>query len=280
MELRRLGKTGEKIPVIGIGTWRIGGDTAPDYSKDKEAVEAIKYAISLGMTHIDTAEIYGAGHSEEIVGRAIRNVNREEIFLATKVWHTNLRYDDVLAACENSLRRLNVKYIDLYMIHWPNPSIPLGETMKALEKLFKDGKIRYIGVSNFNVEQIEEARHYLSITDIVANQVEYNLFNREVERDLLPYCEKNGITLTAYRPLGKGRIVEEINDPKSRIGNTLRKLATKYERTPIQVALNWVIWHECVVTIPKAIQKNHIDENAGGAGWKLSKIDYKELLSI
>jgi len=280
MEYRRLGRTDEKVSVIGIGTWRIGGGMTPDYSHDDEAVEAIKYAISLGMTHIDTAEIYGAGHSEEIVGRAIKEFEREQLFIATKVWHTNLKYDDVLNACKNSLSRLNVKYIDLYIIHWPNEAIPLRETMRAMERLYKEGKIRYIGVSNFSVDQLEEARQCLSITDVVSNQVEYSLYKREIEKDLLPYCVKNGITITAYRPLGLGNISREINDPKSKLGEALRKIASRYGKTPVQVALNWVIWNECVITIPKAVQKAHIAENAGAAGWRLDEKDYKILSSI
>jgi len=280
MEYRRLGKTDEKIPVIGIGTWRVGGAMTPDYSHDEEAVEAIRYAISLGMTHIDTAEIYGAGHSEELVGRAIKDMDREKLFIATKVWYTNLRFDDVINACKNSLNRLNLKYVDLYIIHWPSNTIPLQETMKAMERLYKEGKIRYIGVSNFNVDQLEEARQCLSITDVVSNQVEYSLYKREIEKDLLPYCQRSGITITAYRPLGLGNISKEINDSSSRLGGALRKLAMKYGKTPVQVALNWVIWNECVVTIPKAIQKAHIAENAGAAGWRLEENDYRFLSSI
>lgn len=280
MEYRRLGRTNEKIPVIGIGTWRIGGGMTPDYSKDEEAIEALKFAISLEMTHIDTAEIYGGGHSEELVSKAIQGIDREKLFIATKVWYTNLRYNDVLNACKNSLRRLGIDYIDLYIIHWPNESIPLRETMRAMEKLYKDGKIRYIGVSNFNVDQLEEARQCLSITDVVSNQVEYSLYKRDIEKELLPYCMKNGITVTAYRPLGLGNIAKEADDPNSKMGKTLKKISAKYGKTPIQVALNWVIWNECVVTIPKAVQKNHIKENAGAAGWKLSLDDYKSLSTI
>lgn len=280
MEYRRLGKTSEKIPVIGIGTWKIGGGMTPDYSRDEGAIESLKYAISIGLTHIDTAEIYGGGHTEELVGRAIRDFEREKLFIATKVWYTNLRCNDVLNACENSLRRLNTKYIDLYMIHWPNEIIPLRETMKAMEKLYRDGKIRYIGVSNFNLRQLEEARQCLSITDVVSNQVEYSLYKRDIEKELLPYCTRSGITITAYRPLGLGNISREINDPNSKIGEALKKMAAKYSKTPVQVALNWVIWNECVVTIPKAVQKNHIAENAGAAGWRLEKDDYKFLSSI
>lgn len=278
MEYRVLGKTDEKIAGIGLGTWKIGGDLSPDYSHDKEAIKAIRYAIELGMTHIDTAEIYGAGHSEELVGEAIKGFKRDELFIATKVWHTNLRYDDVLKACERSLRRLQLSYVDLYMIHWPSDKVPLSETMKAMEHLYKEGKVRYIGVSNFSAFQIEEARSYLSTTDIVSNQVEYNLYRREIESELMPYCFKNNITIVAYSPLAKGALTSEFNKPWSKKAKLLKELAEKYSKTPIQIALNWVIWHDQVIAIPKAIQKHHLEENAGAAGWKLAKEDY-ELIS-
>lgn len=278
MEYRVLGWTGERIAAIGLGTWRIGGDFEPDYLHDMEAIEAIKYAIELGMTHIDTAEIYGGGHSEELVGEAIKMFKRDELFIATKVWHTNLRYDDVLKACERSLRRLQLSYVDLYMIHWPNEKVPLSETMKAMERLYKEGKIRYIGVSNFSSSQIEEARSYLSTTDIVANQVEYNLYDREIESELMPYCFNNKIMIVAYSPLARGALIAELKKAWSKKAKLLKELAEKYSKTPIQIALNWVIWHNHVIAIPKAIQKHHLEENAGAAGWKLTKEDY-ELIS-
>ncbi|MEM3898074.1 MAG: aldo/keto reductase, partial [Nitrososphaerota archaeon] len=136
MEYRVLGRTGEKIAAIGLGTWMIGGGTSPDYSRDRDAIEVIRYAIELGITHIDTAEMYGGGHAEELVGEAIRVFKRDEVFIASKVWHTNLRYDDVLRACERSLKRLQTSHIDLYYIHWPSDVIPLSETMRAMERLY------------------------------------------------------------------------------------------------------------------------------------------------
>ena len=278
MEYRRLGKTGEKIAAIGLGTWGIGGGMSPDYSPDKQAIEAIRYAIELGMNHIDTAEIYGGGHSEELVGEAIKKFRRDEVFIASKVWHTNLKYDDVLRACERSLKRLQTSHIDLYYIHWPNPLIPLSETMRALERLHDEGRIRYIGVSNFSASLIEEARSYLSHADVVANQVEYSLYERSIERDLIPYCYEKGITVVAYSPLGQGKLYRELSSsrPSKRV-RVLREVAERYSKTPIQVALNWVIWREHVITIPKSIRKEHLEENAGAAGWRLDEMDYKFL---
>jgi len=280
LEYRRLGRTGEKIAAIGLGTWRMGGGMSPDRSGDKKAIEAIRYAVRLGMNHIDTAEIYGGGHSEELVGEAVKEFRRDEVFIATKVWQTNLRYDDVLRACERSLRRLQTDYIDLYLIHWPNPSIPLQETMRALEKLYDYGRIRYIGVSNFSAKLVEEARSHLSHADVVANQVEYSLYERSIERDLMHYCTKTGVTIIAYSPLGHGRLVREISSGRGRRARILKELAEKYSKTPVQVALNWVIWHEDVITIPKSIKKNHLEENVGAVGWKLDENDYKLLAEV
>jgi diketogulonate reductase-like aldo/keto reductase len=209
------------------------------------------------MNHIDTAEIYGGGHAEELVGEVVKEFVRDEVFIASKVWHTNLRYDDVLKACERSLRRLQTSYIDLYYIHWPNPSIPLSETMRALERLHDEGKIRYIGVSNFTASLVEEARSYLSHADIVADQVEYSLYERSIEKDLMPYCLRESIMIVAYSPLGHGRLVRELHDGRSKRAKILMEVAERYSKTPIQVALNWVIWHEHIITIPKSIRREH-----------------------
>ncbi|MCF3653903.1 MAG: aldo/keto reductase [Aigarchaeota archaeon] len=274
MEYRFLGKTGERIAAIGLGTWLIGGGGSPDYSRDREAVEAIRYAIELGMTHIDTAEMYGGGHAEELVGEAIKAFKRDEVFIASKVWPTNLRYDDLLKACERSLKRLQTSYIDLYYIHWPSDVIPLSESMRAMERLYKDGKIRYIGLSNFSPTQIEEARSYLSTTDVVAIQAEYSLYNRKIEADLIPYCFRNGMTAVAYSPLARGALLADLKKPTERRIQLLMELAEKYSKTPVQIALNWVIWHDQVIAIPKALQRQHLEENAGAAGWKLAKEDY------
>ncbi|MDW8074122.1 MAG: aldo/keto reductase, partial [Nitrososphaerota archaeon] len=253
MEYRILGKTDEKIAAIGLGTWKIGGDMSPDYSHDKEAIEAIRYAIELGMTHIDTAEIYGGGHAEELVGEAIKGFKRDELFIATKVWHTHLRHDDVLKACERSLRRLQLSYVDLYMIHWPSGEVPLSETMRAMERLYREGRIRYIGVSNFSASELDEARSYLSTTDVVANQVEYNLYRRGIESDLMPYSFKNDITIVAYSPIARGALASDLKNKREKRIRLLVDLAEKYSKKPIQIALNWVIWHDRVIAIPKAV---------------------------
>jgi Predicted oxidoreductases (related to aryl-alcohol dehydrogenases) len=207
IEYKELGKTGEKIPALGLGTWGIGGFSFPDYSYDQLAIEVIRFAVEIGMNFIDTAEMYGSGHSEELIGEAIKGI-RDKVFIATKVLPTNFRYEDVIKACERSLKRLKTSYIDLYQLHWPNPSIPIRETMKAMERLVDEGKIRYIGISNFSVEETVEAMNSLSKYEIVSNQVEYSLLVRDIERDLLPFCNKNKITVIAYSPLARGELLK------------------------------------------------------------------------
>ncbi len=268
IDLKPLGKTGEKVPAIGLGTWMIGGGMTPDYSKDDYYVKIIRKAIELGMWHIDTAELYGDGHSEEIVGKAIKEFPRDEVFITTKVKGSNLAYDDVIKAAKRSLKRLNTSYIDLYLVHWPNPLFPLKETMKAMEKLVEMGLIRYIGVSNFDVGLIEEARSYLSKNDIVNVQNQFSLLSRSDEKTVIPYCQKEGITYTAYSPLGKGTLARN---------EYLRKIGEKYGKTAAQVALNWIISIPSVITIPKAGKFEHLEENAGAMGWRLSKEDFEAI---
>jgi diketogulonate reductase-like aldo/keto reductase len=257
MKYKRLGKTDVKVPEIGLGTWQYRG-----------GIEPLKVGISLGANLIDTAEMYS---TEGIVGKAIEGI-REDVFVATKVSPQHFHYDDVIKAADASLRRLNIKTIDLYQLHWPNPRIPIRETMKAMEELVKQGKIKYIGVSNFSVEQMKEASDSLSSSEIVSNQVEYSLVNREIERDILPYCESNGITVIAYTPLARGRIAE------GGARKILDGIATKYKKTRAQVALNWLISkNQNVIAIPKADRVEHVKENCGASGWTLSEEDIQAI---
>jgi diketogulonate reductase-like aldo/keto reductase len=268
LQFRFLGKTEEKIPIVGLGTWEIGGRMSSDSSRDGEAVEALRFGLELGMTMIDTAEMYGAGHSEEVVSRVLGNW-RGALFVASKVSPSHFHHDDVLRSAKRSLERLGVKRMDLYQLHWPNSQIPINETMRAMEKLVKDGLIRHIGVSNFSVEQMEEAQAALSTERIVSNQVEYSLVDRSIEEELFPYCQREGVTVIAYSPLGKGRI------PKG-TGASFRVLdgiAANYGKSRSQVALNWILQHEATVVIPKAIDREHVRENAGAGDWKLDNED-------
>ena len=268
MEQFRIGKNG-KIDVLGFGTWRLGGGETVELSNDVFCIKALKKAFELGYRLIDTAEYYGAGHTEEIVGKALKDFNREEFFITSKVWPNHLHYEDVIKACQGSLKRLQVKCIDLYLIHWPNPQIPIKETVSSLEKLVEDGKIKYIGVSNFSVEELREAMDCTSKHEIVANQVRYSVLDKKPEADLLPFANKNNIRVIAYTPLEKGRIrIPFLND-----------LSSKYGKTENQIALNYLICKEAV-PIPKAIHEEHMIENLGAVGWKLSNEDVEKLSSL
>jgi len=254
MNEKVLGSTGIKISEIGQGTWNYKGDVVP-----------LRLGVSLGATHIDTAEIYG---TEEVVGKAIEGI-RDKVFLATKVWSDHLGYDDLLRAAEGSLHRLGVKCLDLYLVHWPNPAFPIRETMRAMEELVKCGKIKHIGVSNFSLEELKEAQESLSSQDIVANQVKYSLDAREIEEDLIPYCKSQKITVVAYSPI-KGLAIRKGND-------LLEEIASKCGKTRTQVALNFLTSEENVVAIPKANSLEHVKENCGASGWRLSKEDVRRI---
>jgi diketogulonate reductase-like aldo/keto reductase len=266
LEFRALGKTGEKIPVVGLGTWEMGGGMRSDSSRDEEAAEALMLGLELGMALIDTAEMYGAGHSEEVVSRVLKTWDKP-LYLASKVSPSHFAYGDVLRSAKKSLERLKVERMDLYQLHWPNSRVPIGETMRAMEKLVKDGLVRHIGVSNFSVEQMKEAQAALSRERIVSNQVEYNLVDRSIEDHVLPYCQREGLTVIAYSPLGQGRIPRGRGEPF----NVMDEIATDHGKSRSQVALNWVLREDAVVTIPKAIEKDHVRENAGVVGWTLTR---------
>jgi diketogulonate reductase-like aldo/keto reductase len=272
MLFRSLGRTRESIPVVGLGTWGIGGEMGPDSSRDEAGIQALRLGLGLEMKFIDTAEMYGAGHSEEVVARALEG-RRDGVFVASKVSPRHFAYDDVLAAAKRSLKRLGLKQMDLYQLHWPSSRIPISETMRAMEKLVEDGLTRYIGVSNFSVEQMREAQHSLSHEKIVSNQVEFSLIDRSVEAGILPYCQKEGLTLIAYSPLGQGKI------PRGRGASfkVLDEIAGKLGKSRNQVALNWVLQHDSVVAIPKAASTDHIKENAQVVEWKLGGEDYQRL---
>ena len=277
MEYREFGKTGFKVSVIGMGTYydpsyiilaRVLHLHRNRFSK----IAAVRKGIELGINLIDTAEIY---ETEGMVGEAIRGFKRDELFVATKVWLSHLRYDKVLKAAERSLKSLGCSYIDLYQIHWPNPAIPVEETMRAMSRLVDEGKARHIGVSNFSLEQLKRAQEALPRYDLVSNQVEYSLTVRRIEEGLLPYCEKNGIAILAYRPLAHGALAREVGE----LGRVVKELGGKYGgKTPAQIALNWLISRSRVVLpIPRASRPERVVEDAGAAGWRLSENDMERL---
>ena len=260
MKFKQLGKTKEKIPVIGMGTWNIS-DTA-------EQIKALKAGLELGARFIDTAEMYG---TEPVVAKAIQD--EKNIFVATKVLPTHFSYNGVIKACERSLEKLGMKQIDLYQLHWPNPLVSLKETMKAMELLVEQGKIRYIGVSNFSVKRMKEAQDALKKNEIVSNQVLYNPFDRQVENDILPFCEKEKITVIAYSPFVHGNLF----DRNPEIKKTIDQIAERHGKTPAQVTLNWLCSRKPVVAIPKTTSSKHMKENVTSVDFTLGKEEIERI---
>ena len=264
--MRKFGWTGRDVPIVGMGTWMIEGRTK---DADKRAIEAMQLGIDLGMTHIDTAEMYGNGRAEELVAEAL-NGRRQSVFLVSKVLPTNASYDRTLKACERSLKRLKTEYIDLYLLHWPSSHHPIEETMRAMEKLVDEGMIRFIGVSNFDVEQLREAQSALKKYRIACNQVLYHIDYRGIEHDLLPYCAQNEIAIVGYSPFGHGNFPSD----QSRGGKILNEIAKRHNRTVRQVVLNFLTRDSNLFTIPKAANPDHVRDNSGAAGnWELDDED-------
>jgi diketogulonate reductase-like aldo/keto reductase len=251
LELRELGKTGVRIPAIGIGTWRYSGGAAP-----------IQAGLALGARLIDTAEAYS---TEEIVAQAIRGI-RKDIFLATKVSPRHFRYAEVIKSADESLRRLRTDYIDLYQLHWPNYTVPLEETMGAMEELVDRGKARFIGVSNFMLRDLIKARKALRRHELVSNQVRYNLVDRTIEGGLLGYCQEMQITVIAHSPLAANFATIQAMDPEG----ILPSLAEIHSRTPAQIAVNWCFSKQGIVTIPRSHSAEHVKENSSASDFKLS----------
>ncbi|HML96371.1 MAG TPA: aldo/keto reductase [Thermodesulfobacteriota bacterium] len=254
MELKELGATGVMIPEIGLGTWRYRGGTKP-----------LRAGIDLGASLIDTAEGYGA---EEIVGKAVSGI-RDRVFIATKVSGRDLGHDRVLRAAEESLRRLGTDFIDLYQVHWPNSRYPMKETMRAMETLVDRGMIRYIGVSNFNVDEMEEAISALRNNPLASNQVIYNLNTRGIEEDVIPYCIRHNITVMAYTPLDDGSLAGGFGASPGKMA-VLEEIAEETGKTMAQVALNWCTSGENVIAIPKSNTLERTVENCGASGWRLT----------
>jgi diketogulonate reductase-like aldo/keto reductase len=265
-------KSGFSMPVFGLGTWQMGGRHEPDPQNDDEAdIKAIKAAIDTDITHIDTAESYSNGHAEELVAQAIKGYDRQKLFIVSKVKEDNLSYDSLLSACENSLKRLETDYLDLYLLHHPNPNIPIKETMKAMDKLKADGRIKNIGISNFNVARTKEAQAATQ-NQIVVNQLHLNLIYREPERDgLIEYCQQNDIFFMAWRPVQKGDLTEKGHYP------ILDEMCDKYQKTPAQIAINWLISQENIITLAKSTSLKHLQENLGALGWQMNKEDVERL---
>jgi len=258
------------LPKIGFGTWSIGGDSSADPKLDTVSMTALRSALEIGYTHFDTAEFYAGGHSEELVGRAIRETNtkREDVFITTKVSPEHLAYEKVLKSCEHSLRRLNMDFIDLYLIHWPGTGVKYEETFRALNKLVRDGKVKHLGVSNFKLKLLKQAME-LSETPLITNQVPYRLPDRTyLVNGVLEHCQQNDILITAYSPV-KFRSMS--------MNKTLSQIAESHAVTPYQIALAWLITQPRVITIPMSFNPKHIKENFDAAEIELSDKEMSHL---
>ena len=258
MLFKELGTTGLKIPEVGLGMWNYHAGPEP-----------LQSGLDAGALFIDTAESYG---NESVAAEAMTG-RRAQVFLATKVSSTNFRRPDVLRAADNSLRQLRTDYIDLYQLHSPNDQVPIEETMGAMEELVDAGKVRFIGVSNFSVEQLQHAQQAMRKHRIVSNQVRFSLVDRTIMDALLPYCQAHGVTTIAYSPLARGFQHILDCDPQ----DVLSSIAKASGRTPVQVALNWCLCQDRVVVIPKGNSVNHVMENCGASGWRLTSEQCRQL---
>lgn len=260
---KKFGWANIEIPVLGQGTWMIEGDQL----QERKAIEALRLGLDLGLSHIDTAEMYGNGRAEELVGEAI-STRRSEVFLVSKVLPQNASYKGTLKACERSLKRLKTEWLDLYLLHWQG-QYPIKETMRAMETLVDQGKIRFIGVSNFDLDQIKEAEQALNHHRLLCNQVLYHLGDRGIERHLIPYCSAQEISVVAYSPFGHS----DFPSLHSKGGKLLSEIASSRGRTIRQIILNFLTRNPAVFTIPKASKTQHVHENSGSTDWDLLKED-------
>ena len=259
MERRPFGSARREVSVIGQGTWHI------EHADAETAIAALRRGLDLGMTHIDTAEMYGSGAAEELVGAAIAG-RRDEVFLISKVLPHNASRNGTIAACERSLKRLKTDRLDCYLLHWRG-SHPLADTVAAFERLSADGKILSWGVSNFDVDDLDELSEVAGASKPACNQVLYHLRERAIEHAVIPWCEENGVAVVAYSPFGHAGGFPE---PHSAGGRVLKEIADRHNSTPRQVALRFLTRRASVFAIPKASNPEHAEENAGVGALDLS----------
>jgi len=295
---RKIGNSDLEGSVVSLGTWVFGGDCWGK-AEDDDSVRVVRDAVEKGMNFIDTAPIYGSGRSEQMIGRALAGVSRDSYIIATKCGleisgssiKPNLTKCFIRAEIENSLKRLGSGYIDLYQCHWPDPATPYEETFGELKKLVSEGKIRYIGVSNFSVDELSEARKY---ADIVSNQLQYSLFDRTVEKDMLPYCRENNISILSYGSLGGGILTGKYTKPPELAKGDVRSFFYRFYKEPFwgkgrqlvtvleqiaadrkvpvsNVAINWVLSHlEAASCIAGCRNQEQLGKNITAGDWELS----------
>ncbi len=258
MIARTFGATGVPVSVVGQGTWRMGESAR----EAKREIAALRLGIELGMTHIDTAEMYGDGGAERVVAQAVRG-RRDRVFLATKVLPEHASYEGTIAACERSLKRLGTDHVDLYLLHWWTGRHPIAETMRAMRTLVRRGLVRFAGVSNLDVPEMAEARRALEDVPLACNQVLYHLRDRAIEQDVLPWCARRRVAVVGYTPLARGGFRKA----------AVERVARKHGRTPRQVVLNFLTRRPALFTIPKASRPEHVRENAGALDFALDRGD-------
>lgn len=254
--------SGEAVPILGQGTWGMGEDPR----KRKQEVAALQHGLDLGMTLIDTAEMYGDGGAEEIVGEAV-DERRDKVFIVTKFYPQNASPTRMVAACDRSLKRLRAEYIDLYLLHWRG-SIPLHQTLDGFDALLRSRKIRNWGVSNFDLSDMKELVSLPGGSRVATNQVLYNLQNRGIEWDVLPWCREHNIPIMAYSPFGQGHLLKH---------RRLKTIAERVQATPAQIALAWVLTRRGIIAIPKTSRLERLKENYGALELHLNETDLQEL---
>lgn len=246
--------SGNQMPILGLGTWQLNGT---------QCERIVTEALALGYTHIDTAWIY---QNQRAIGNAIRHfrIQREQLFITTKIWNTHLRYNDVLSQCEECLRELQMDYVDMLLIHWPSHDVPFSETLTAFKELYDAGKVKNIGISNFSIAQVNEACN-VSALPICMNQVEYHV--RCKRNELRNYCFQRQIGITAYSPLAQGTSLNDI---------VLKDIARQKEKKTAQVALRWLI-QQGIVAIPKSASAKHLRNNLDVFTWELTDADMQTI---
>ncbi|GGL28888.1 glyoxal reductase [Halarchaeum grantii] len=245
-------QSGDELPLVGVGTWDIDGDTVKD---------AVRAGLDAGYTHVDTAEGY---HNEAEIGDALAEYERDDLWLTSKVLPKNLTYDSLIESCEDSLEKLGTDYLDLYLVHWPNPAVSIRETMDAMAHLHEEGLVKNVGVSNFSAYQLSAAQH-VSDVPIAVNQIEYHpWFQRD---DLVEYCRETDVALEAAAPLARTEVFGD---------DVVQDLAEKYDKSPAQIVLKWAI-EDDVAVLPKSSSPEHVRQNFELFDWELDAADHARL---
>ena len=262
-------KSGFTLPAYGLGLWGMGGRQEADTTEDAKQIAAIRAALDADITHFDTAELYGDGHAEELLGQAIQGYDRSKLTIVTKVLPAHMNYDDLKASFNASLTRLGTDYVDLYLLHkYPDPGTNIADTMRAMDELVEQGLVKNIGVCNMQPSYFDEVQKHTK-NKLVCNQVHYNVMVREVEqKGVLEQCQQTDTMLVAWGPVQKGMLPDE---------PLIQEIATKYGKTPTQVAINWLVSQSNVVTISKTSSAEHLMENLGALNWQMDAQDIERI---